>query len=652
MCGIAGIAARDPELLRPLAAMTRALRHRGPDDEGYLLVDSRTARAHAYGGTDTLAALGLPALPRTPVEDTDVALGHRRLAIIDLSPAGHGPMVSADGRLAITYNGEIFNYLELREELKAGGHRFRTGSDTEVLLAAYAEWGPAALHRLNGMWAFALYDARERRLFCARDRFGVKPFFFFGDGPLFAFASEIKGLLAHPACPRAPHETILTRFLALGAVDETSDSFVAGIRSLPAGHQLTFDLAERRSAVERWYQLPDPDPRPGDPAEFRALLEDAVRLRLRSDVEVGTCLSGGLDSSSLVAITARWRASDGGLGRRAVSVVYPDPEIRESAHVDTMVAASGVTGHRTTPTAAEFAADLPGLAGQQDEPFPSPGVYSQWRVMRLAREAGLSVLLDGQGADEVLAGYHYHFGPFLAEVVRQHGLRAALRQARLARQVTGRGLGFFLGLLVHQTLPLPAPLRAWAVRRGAGQGRVPPGLLAPELRTALGGSAAERHRPRPSLAAERRANILTTSLPALLRYEDRNSMAFSIEARTPFLDYRLVERALALPASDLIRDGWTKALLRDAMTGVLPESVRLRRDKLGFATPETRWLVELAPQVRDWLGPSSRLRSRLDSRGIRRWLALPDGALARQPGLFRLLSAELWLRALETRRAA
>ncbi len=650
MCGIAGIAARDPESLRPLAAMTRALEHRGPDDEGYLLFDSRSGRAQAFGGADTLPELELPRLPPAAVEGIDLALGHRRLAIIDLSAGGHGPMRSPDGRLAVSFNGEIFNYLEIREELKGRGHLFRTASDTEVLLAAYAEWGPAALQRLNGMWAFALYDVRERRLFCARDRFGVKPFFFFVSDSLLAFASEIKGLLAHPACPRSPNEAILARFLALGAIDETADSFVGGIRGLPAGHQLQFDLADRRLTIDRWYHLPETDPRPGDPAEFRALLEDAVRLRLRSDVEVGTCLSGGLDSSSLVALTARLR--DGGPGRRAVSVVYPDPEIGEGAHVDTMVTSAGVSGHRTTPTAAEFAADLPTLAGQQDEPFPSAGVYSQWRVMRLAREVGLSVLLDGQGADEVLAGYHYHFGPFLAEVARRHGFGAALRQVRFARRVTGRSLGFLLGLLAHQTLPLPGPLRAWALRRGVTQGRVPPSLLAAEARALLAGTGTERHRPRPDLAAERRANILTTSLPALLRYEDRNSMAFSIEARTPFLDYRLVERAMALPASDLIHDGWTKALLREAMAGILPESVRLRRDKLGFATPETRWLIELAPRVRDWLGSSSRLRPRLEPRGMGRLLALTDDALARQPGLFRLLSAELWLRTLEARRAA
>lgn len=647
MCGIAGIAASDPELLRPLAAMTRALRHRGPDDEGYLLLDSRSGRTQAYAGADTLPELALPPLPAAIPGGVDVALGHRRLAIIDLSAGGHGPMTSIDGRLAITYNGEVFNYLELREELRGLGHAFRTACDTEVLLAAYAEWGPAALHRLNGMWAFALYDARERRLFCARDRFGVKPFFYLGDGALFAFASEIKGLLAHPAASRTPNSTTLARFLAQGAIDETAETFLAGIRSLPAGHQLSLDLATRRLAVERWYELPAAEARLGDPAELRALLEDAVRLRLRSDVDVGTCLSGGLDSSSLVALTARLRAATGNSGRRAFSVVYPDPELQEAAHIDTMVAATGAIGHRTTPTSSELLADLPALAWQQDEPFPSPGVYSQWRVMRLAREAGVTVLLDGQGADEVLAGYHYHFGPYLAEIAGRDGWGAALRQARQASGVTGRSLGFFLSLLAHQTLPLPNRVRAWAVRRGVSQGRVPSCLLAPELRALLTTAGVERHRPRPSLAAERRANILTTSLPALLRYEDRNSMAFSVEARTPFLDYRLVERAMALPAGDLIRDGWTKALLRQAMAGVLPESVRLRRDKLGFATPETRWLTELAPQVRGWLGTASRLGPQLAPRELQRWLALPDATLARQPGLFRLVSAELWLRALE-----
>jgi asparagine synthase (glutamine-hydrolysing) len=647
MCGIAGVVARSGGGLAPIRAMTEALRHRGPDDEGYLLADSRGGGLCAYAGPDTVGGLRLPPLPAHPPEAMDVALGHRRLAILDLSPAGHGPMASADGRLWITYNGEVYNYLELRRELEQLGHAFRSGTDTEVLLAAYAQWGKAALHRFNGMWSFAIYDARERVLFCARDRFGVKPFHYHWDGALFAFASEIKALLAHPGVPRRAHAGALSAFLAGGAVDEGAQTCLDGIARLQGGHHLTLDLRARRLSIERWYALPE-TPAHGGPEQLAAALEDAVRLRLRSDVDVGTCLSGGLDSSAIVALCARLRTGEQTSAHHSFSVLYPDRGLDESAHVAAVVAATGVRDHRATPTAAELARDLPALARAQDEPFPSAALYSQYRVMQLAHAAGLKVLLDGQGADEVLAGYHYHFGPFLADVARTHGAWRALREARAIRSVTGRPLPFLLGMLGFHALPFPDAVRDFAVSRFATHSRLPGRML---LESGLDFPSA-RHLPRASLAEERRADINEASLPALLRYEDRNAMAFSIEARTPFLDYRLVESALGWPAEALIRDGWTKAPLRDATRGLVPETVRLRRDKLGFATPERRFLREMAPQVRDWLGPDARIGAFLRPGRLRPFLGGSDAALAARPGLFRLLSAEMWLRHVVEREAS
>jgi asparagine synthase (glutamine-hydrolysing) len=644
MCGIAGVCGGGPEDLRPLPAMTAALRHRGPDDEGYLLADTRRGWAQPFGGGDTVRDLHLEPWPAAVPPGADVAFGCRRLAILDLTAAGHQPMPAPGGRFWVAYNGEIFNYRELRVDLEGLGHSFRTCSDTEVLLAAWSQWGPEALHRFNGMWAFALYDARERTVFCARDRFGVKPFHYFWDGGVFAFASEIKGLLAHPRVPSRPHDAALRAFLVDGAMDEGDQTFFAGILRLGAGQLLTCSVPERRLAVSRWYALPAPAAERRDPAGLRALLEDAVRLRLRSDVDVGTCLSGGLDSSSIVALTARLRGDGGRTVRRAFTVTFPDPEIDESQHAAAVVAATGVQATRTMPNSRELLDELPALAHAQDEPFASSSVYSQWRVMRLAREAGVTVLLDGQGADEVLAGYHYHFGPFLAEVARSDGWRAAVREAQQAHRVTGRPLSFFLGLLAYHALSIPRALRARAVARSASQSRLPETMLDPSFARAARGNGSQRHRPQHSLAAERRAEITSTSLPALLRYEDRNSMAFSVEARTPFLDYRLVEWAMRAPSGDLIRDGWTKAPLRDAMRGVLPESVRLRRDKLGFATPESRWLREIAPQVREWLGRTARTRPLLRHDRLESWLSGLEGAGPTPPGLWRLLSVELWCR--------
>jgi len=646
VCGIAGIVSRDREALGAVAAMMQALRHRGPDDEGYLLADSGAARACAHRGTDTAAGIDASPLPSLAPEGSDLALGHRRLAIIDLSPGGHGPMPSADRMLWITYNGEVYNYLELRDELLARGHVFQTASDTEVLLAAYAEWGEDALAHLNGMFAFAIYDVRRRVLFAARDRFGVKPFFYHHAGPgLFAFASEIKGLLAHPRVPGVVHEPTLAGFLTRGQLDEGTQTFFEGIRSLPAAHRLTLDLRTGALALSRWYDIPAAEARAADPEAFRALLEDAVRLRLRSDVDVGTCLSGGLDSSSLVALTARLRQGD--RGRRAFSILYDEPGMIERPFVQSVVAATGVEAHETSASAADLLADLPALIRHQDEPIPSAGPFSHWRVMRLAHEHGMKVLLDGQGADEILAGYPYQLGPFFGEVAGRAGLWRAVGEARAASRVTGRPLAFHLGLLAYQRLPLPSALRRLAVGRFSTHTHVPAAMLEPALAAQVPAQAGERHVPRATLREERLANLWQTSLPALLRYEDRNSMAFGIEARTPFLDYRLVEHAMALPAEALVKGGWSKAILRDAMRGVLPEDVRLRRDKLGFTTPEKRWLAELAPHVREWLGSGSRVAARLQPRALEGWLSEPAAAMAGRPGLWRLVAAEHWLRANE-----
>lgn len=554
-------------------------------------------------------------------------------------------MSSADGSLWVSYNGEIYNHVELRAELEARGHSFTSTCDTEVLLAAWQEWGEAALDRLNGMFAFALFDARRRRLFCARDRYGVKPLHYFWDGSLLVLGSEIKAVVAHPRVPRRPNEKHLLGFLARGVLDEDRETFFEGVRSLPAAHLLTLHVGTRRLEERCWYRLP-PAGVSGDPGTIGSLLEDAVRLRLRSDVDVGTCLSGGLDSSSIVALTAKLH--DGGAaGRRSFSIVYREPGLDEARFVDEVVAATGVDSERTTATSADLLRDLPALVRAQDEPIPSPGPYSHWRVMALARSAGVKVLLDGQGADEALAGYHYHFGPYLAEVLSKRGLVSALRAAAALRRVTGASPGFLAGILAYHRVRVPTALQDRVVSRFATHGYVPRSILAPEYLAEYGPVPGGRHRPRQTLAEELRANLTSTSLPALLRYEDRNSMAFGIEARTPFLDYRLVEAALALPAEALIRDGWTKAPLRDAMRGLLPESVRLRRDKLGFPTPERRWMAELAGPIRDWLGPGSRIAPRLRRGALDDWRNGGDGELGRRRGLWRLVVVEHWLRYVE-----
>jgi asparagine synthase (glutamine-hydrolysing) len=644
MCGIAGVISGDGEALLGITRMAQAQRHRGPDDEGFLVANRDGTCCIEYSGLESAEEVDLPLL-RQPPREADLALGHRRLSIIDLDLKARGPMAYDRGALWITYNGEVFNYRELREELAAKGHAFRTASDTEVLLAAYREWGLDALHRLNGMWAFGLFDARAQVVICARDRYGVKPLYYHQRADFIAFASEIKGLLAHPEVPRLPREAAMLGFLLDGTLDEGADTFYAGIQAVPPGHLLHIDLRTRTATVRQWYALPEPTLRKGHAEELRALLESAVTLRLRTDVPLGTCLSGGLDSSTLVALTARL-ASGPHVTRKAFSVLFQEHGIDETRFVDAVVAATRVDSTRTTPDSAALLRDLPRLVHHQDEPFPSTAPFGQWCVMRMAREQGVTVLLDGQGADEVLAGYHYHYGPYLAEVEETHGIAAAWREARAAHKVTGRSMWFFMALLGYHLLPAPRFVRRSLLGRAATQGRLNEGLVDPAVRRRAGFLRSERHRPRLSLLAERRANI-TRSLPALLRYEDRNSMAFSIEARTPFLDYRLVERALALPASDLMVGGWTKGILREATRGLLPDAVRLRRDKLGFAMPERRWLVEIAPHIRRWLGPEARTSAIVQAKRMAPLLSQSDAALAATPGIWRLISLELWWRTVE-----
>lgn len=625
--------------------MSRALRHRGPDDEG-MLIGASGVPYRLFRGPDTRAH---PELQPFPLEDGDgplrVALGHRRLSIIDLSRGGWQPMLSADARMAIVFNGEIYNYVELREELRLLHHSFRTGSDTEVLLAAWAQWGPACLSRLNGMFSFALHDRASDILFCVRDRFGVKPFYYHSVDGLLVFASEIKAFAHHPAVPFAPDDRVLSGFLIEGFLDEGEATFFKDIVSLPAGHLLEYRMASRQLSLRRWYELPAPlEIRDRTPAEFRGLVEDAVRLRMRSDVEVGTCLSGGLDSSSIVALASRLRSGHSQFGHSSFTVTYADPGFAEATHVDAVVARTGVASHRIAPTAKDLAADFGSFLAAQDEPVPSLGMYSQYCVMKLAHRQGIKVLLDGQGADEALAGYHYQFGPFLAETLHTRGLVAMAGEIQDIHAVTGRSRAFLTSLAAYHALPVSDGVVRVARRVFRTHASLKPAAFDKAFRIASLGRGSDRHRPCPSLLAERRRDLTSTSIPALLRYEDRSSMAFGIEARLPFLDYRLVEAAMALPATTLIRGGFTKRILRDAMTDLLPETVVWRRDKLGFPTPERRLLLESTAFVRDLLDQGGDLGGRLTA-GTRRTLAAAsDEELAATPGLVRLLSTMVWLR--------
>ena len=648
MCGISGIVQTEDRRLNVqlLHAMTNVQAHRGPDGEGYVLLDPR--------GIEKPFALTslrdfLPPAQRF-VKGYQVGLGHRRLAVVDLTPLGHQPMGTEDGRFWITYNGEVYNAPELRQELIALGHRFRSSSDTEVVLESFRRWGPGCLPWLNGMFAFAVWDSSERILFCVRDRFGIKPFYYRQDEGRFVFASEIKALLQDPEFRRRPHEVAIADYLTRGRHDHTTATFFQDIGQLAPGECLTVRVGARGGACtvsrSHWYRLPDgtmPYAENEAAGKLRDLLEDSVRLQMRADVSIGSCLSGGLDSSSIVCLMHRLKGPHSD-PLHAFTLSSEHPQYDERPFSRAVVQQTASMAEEIIPDPAELFRRLPDILWQHDEPISGPSVLGQWTVMRAAGQAGIKVLLDGQGADELLLGYPGFVGSRLADLVQRGRWPTAVRELSAWRRVHG-------GL---------QPTAVAELVRG-----VLPGFLAEALRTGLSGqrkwlatafvrACAERPPTRGNVSSQRHsvlaghmARSLTEDLPALLHYEDRNAMAFSVESRVPFLDHRLVEWLIRLPPELKIRDGMTKAVLRDAMVGVLPDAVRLRPDKMGFVTPDDVWLRTTWRREIEALCSSESFHSRpyWQPRPMRRlYEDYCEGRISIAQPVWRWICLETWLR--------
>ncbi|HZT15333.1 MAG TPA: asparagine synthase (glutamine-hydrolyzing) [Gaiellaceae bacterium] len=594
MCGLAGVVrlGRPPER-DTVERWLDGLAHRGPDGRGILAGDG-------------------------------VCLGHLRLAIIDLSDAGLQPM-ERDG-LQLLHNGEIYNYVELRDELRAKGHAFSSGTDSEVVLAAYREWGSRCVERFNGMWAFVIWDAARRTLFCSRDRFGVKPFYYRLDGDRFAFASE-----PWPLARDGANLSAIRDYLEQGYLDQGTQTFFAGVRRLAPAHSLSFGPDGLR--LERYWTLEPQEP-PADPvAAVRETFLDAVRLQLRSDVPVGTCLSGGMDSSAIAVAVAR----QGHDRQKTVTAYFDDAGYDERPFAQAVVDSTGAQAHWVTFTADDLVADLPAIVQAQGEPFGSTSICAGWYVMREARRAGLTVMLDGQGGDEILAGYRAFFGYRLSDLLRAGQLGEAAAELRAFSRVNGARWGAVA--LASPHVPERVRLAARARLRGAAALASPD--LPPPAATGHpnGAGFPDRLRRQLHLVLSRRG------LPELLRYEDRNSMAHSLEARVPFLDHRLVELAFSLDGAELIRRGETKSVLRRALADLLPAEVRRRRDKLGFVTPEGRFLRGALGEMAADVFASSRFRERgfVNAAVARRRLERHRrGRLQAGMELWRALNLELW----------
>ncbi|MGE0767625.1 MAG: asparagine synthase (glutamine-hydrolyzing) [Hyphomicrobiaceae bacterium] len=599
--------------------------HRGPDGRGWLVQDS----------------------PSGPV-----ALGHRRLAIIDVTEGGQQPMVDPSGRFSMIFNGEIYNYLELRHELVAKGEIFLTQSDSEVLLRAFMVWGAACLPRLRGMFAFAIWDNAEKRLFLARDRFGIKPLYFVTSVAGVAFASEIKQLLGLMPGGQRLNLARVHDFLAYGISDHTAETLFNGVLQLRGGEAAVVDAGGCRPdlKLKRWYpvQAGSITLDEASAAErFRELLADAVRLHLRSDVPVGSCLSGGLDSSAIVCLMAGMTPP--GRHVNTVSACYEDKRVDEKPFMDAVVLHAGTRPFFIYPKPEQVFQKSVDITWHQDEPFGSTSIFAQWCVFEEARRAGIKVMLDGQGADEQLAGYHFAFPHYIADLTRRGRLlqvvrtiveRRRLHSAPLAEQLKRyavpllpKGLGIMLRRHYHSLVQ-----HDWLSGEALRESGNPLGPM--QAATAELGLKLPH-----DIGTLCVTMMFASNLQMLLHWEDRNSMAHSIEARVPFLDHPLAEFSLALGNDHKIVGADTKRVLRRAMAGALPDAVANRRDKLGFATPEQQWFRgPLKGLVHDGVESTlSAFPGLFNAAGARRLRdSMLNGRAAVDPSLWRIVNLGQW----------
>ncbi len=578
MCGIAGIISKNKfNFQSEIVSMCDIIAHRGPDGFGYYYSDL-------------------------------FVFGHRRLSIIDLSEKGKQPMKFQD-KYVITFNGEIYNYLELKKELIGLGYTFTSDTDTEVVLAAFDKWGVDCLNRFNGMFAFALHDNVKNRIFCARDRFGVKPLYYTQIGEKFAFASEIKQFTVLPGWKAIANKARLFDFFTSGGLhDHTNETLFEQVFQLRGGENLIFNLTDFTFNISRWYNFPTGAKDLNinfkkAKSTFKNLFEDTVRLRLRSDVKVGSCLSGGLDSTSIVCVMNNLlKQEDKTDIQETVSSCFDDILVDEREFINEVIDRTNVVSHKVFPSFENLFPQLDKIIWHQDEPFGSTSVYSQWCVYEEASKNGMTVMLDGQGADEYLAGYsnfhQMHFrelffkGKFLKlnkslknyrrKYNRYYTNPYKLFINEFLQRFFPQGLIIRLRNLFASANHEPANLKSW-IKHDAFNANEKKGL---------------KYEFPASIKGMSKSQLFFTSLPKLLHHQDRDSMAHSVESRAPFVDYRLVEFVYALPSQYKVNNAVTKYILRESLKEVIPSKIGNRFDKLGFATPQGRWFKENEAYIR------------------------------------------------------
>jgi asparagine synthase (glutamine-hydrolysing) len=565
MCGIAGIIQKKPnsmDLQESMLSILNKIQHRGPDGEGILI-------------------------------QAPIALGHRRLAILDLSKDGIQPMNSVCQNYSIIFNGEIYNYLEIKAELIQKGHQFNNKTDTEVILKAYIEWGEKCVEYFNGMWAFCLWDKQKNILFCSRDRFGVKPFYFLNSPEHFIFCSEIKGLTQFLKQKTARTDAIID-YILTSKTDQDHLTFFHGIEKLPASHNLIYDLKTHSLEIKRYYEL---KARSSiiTADDYMQTLTDAISLRLRSDVEVGTCLSGGLDSSSVAALAGQIYQAQSQKAFSAITAISEQSSNDESHFAKSVVNHCKLNWICTKPTYDDFNQKIKAIMDTQEEPFSSPSIVMQYYVMQAARQANIPVLLDGQGGDETLLGYGRYLATHALDEYKKQGLKGLIQGIQSIREQNSR-----LGLLktAQYFFGTHLPDFRYQIHRLEHRYLSKQYLKAPNHLQTYAKAA-------QNLFDLQKLEIESTNLPALLRFEDKNSMAHSIETRLPFLDYRVVELALSLPFETKIHQGWTKYLLRKGIEPKLPHEIVWRKNKFGFEAPEQIWLNQHQKIMQEYIQTSN-----------------------------------------------
>ena len=591
MCGICGIIRFDNSSVNHdlLHMMTETIKHRGPDDEGYVFINfqPQVSIRNAFGD-DTVESLKKDCehINNIP-EGFCIGLGFRRLSIIDLSPKGHQPMMSSDNRLCIIFNGEIYNYLELRQQLHNKGYSFSTDTDTEVILASYQEWGTNCVNHFNGMWAFTVIDISQKTVFCSRDRFGIKPFYYiYEPGKFFIFASEIKSLLYYSN--REMDNSSISDFLVWSKFDHDENTFIRDIKQLTCGNNII--LKNNSLSIINYYQLPEnnihDDTYSIESAinKFYELFLDSIKLRLRSDVPVGFALSGGMDSSSIVCCANRLQNTN---NLKTFSVTFPGTEIDEQRYIEAVTKYTAVTNYQITPTPDLLIQEFDKFLWHQESPNNGSSYFADYLLRKLISQNDITVSLEGQGADEIISGYRPLVHSYIQDLINEKRFSQLFKEIKKLKQITP--VPFHS--IIYDSLAIFAPSTYNNIRT----------LVLRSISLDINNSFIREYgnKPNPYPLKGRFSSYLNqklfhylfySNLPPQLVRADKNAMASSLESRFPFLDYRLVEFCFKLPYSFKIQNGTTKYILRKAMNNKLPDSIINRKDKLGFATPESNWL--------------------------------------------------------------